>query len=143
MRSFIARAFVLPAAALAFLAVGCSGELDDFPTTPDPVIVTDTFSGSINVNGAATHNVFTGATGVVTARIESLGDNPPAKIGFALGTLGTGGTVCSLVLVNDNAVVTSEVTGTVSTLAGSLCVRVYDVGALTESVSYTVTVTHP
>ena len=48
-----------------------------------------------------------------------------------------------LVLANDNAVVTSALTGTVSTLAGSLCVRVYDVGALTEPVTYTFTVTHP
>ena len=46
-------------------------------------------------------------------------------------------------LANDNAVVTSDVTGTVSTLAGSLCVRIYDVGALTESVAYTFTVSHP
>ena len=143
MRSFLARVFVLPAAALACVAAGCSGDIDNFPTTPDPVIVTDTFNGSININGAATHPVFTGATGVVTAKITSLGENPPAKIGFALGTLGTGGTVCTLRLVNDNAVVTTEVTGTVSNLSGSLCVRVYDVGALTESVSYTVTVSHP
>ncbi len=46
-------------------------------------------------------------------------------------------------LTNDNAVVTSVLSGTVSTLGGSLCVRVYDVGALTESVSYTVAVSHP
>ena len=34
--------------------------------------------------------------------MTSLGDNPPAKIGFALGTLASGGTVCTVVLANDN-----------------------------------------
>lgn len=141
MRSFMARAFVLPAATVALLASGCSGELANLPTTPDPVIVTETFTGSININGAATHNVFTGATGTVTATLTALGDNPPAKIGFSMGTLA--GSTCQIILRNDNAVVTSVIMGTVSTLAGSLCVTVYDVGALTESVPYTFTVTHP
>ena len=138
MRSIFLRAFVLPAAALAF---GCSGDINDFPTTPDPVIVTETFTGTLNVNGAATHTVFTGATGTVTATLTSLGENAPAKVGFSMGTLA--GSTCTVVLHNDNAVVTSILSGTVSTLAGSLCVRVYDVGSLTESVSYTFTVTHP
>jgi hypothetical protein len=141
MRSLMTRAFVLPVAALAFFAASCSGDIDDFPTTPDPVFVTETFSGSININGAATHNVFTGATGTVTATLTALGENPPAKIGFSMGTLS--GATCQIVLRNDQAVVTSVITGTVSNLAGSLCVSVYDVGSLTESVSYTFTVNHP
>lgn len=58
-----------------------------------------------------------------------------------MGTLA--GATCSAVLTNDNAVVTSVLTGTVSTLGGSLCVRVYDVGVLTEPVPYTFTVSHP
>ena len=92
MKAFILRALVI---AMAGVAAGCSGEIDNLPTTPDPVIVTETFTGTININGAATHNVFTGATGTVTS------------------------------------------------LGGSICVRVHDVGALTEPVSYTFTVTHP
>jgi hypothetical protein len=139
MRSLILRAAVLSVALAGF---GCSGEIENFPTTPDPVFVTETFTGSININGAATHNVFTSATGTVTATLTSLGDNAPSKVGFSIGTLATTGT-CTAVLHNDNAVVTTELTGTVSTLAGSLCVRIYDVGALTESVPYTFTVTHP
>jgi hypothetical protein len=123
------------------LLMGCSGEIENFPTTPDPVLVTETFSGTLTINGAATHNVFNNATGTVTATLTSLGDNPPAKIGFSLGTLA--GSTCTLILTNDNAVVTSILVGTVTTLAGRLCVRVYDVGALTEPVSYTFTVTHP
>jgi hypothetical protein len=138
MRSFILRALVLPLAAVAF---GCSGDIDNLPTTPDPVIVTETFTGTLSVNGAATHNVFTSATGTVLATLTSLGENPPEKVGFSMGTLA--GATCTVILHNDSAVVTSNLLGTVTTLAGSICVRVHDVGALKEPVSYTFTVTHP
>jgi hypothetical protein len=138
MKSIILRAFVLPFAAVVF---GCSGEIDNLPTTPDPVIVTETFTGTLSVNGAVTHNVFTGATGTISATLTSLGDNPPERVGFSMGTLA--GATCSVVLHNDSAVVSSNLIGTVTTLAGSICVRVHDVGSLREPVSYTFTVTHP
>jgi len=139
MRSLMLRLFLVPIAAFA---VGCSGDIDNLPTTPDPVIVTETFTGTLNINGGVTQNVFTGATGAVSSTLTSLGDNPPAKVGFSMGTLGSSG-VCTPVLVKDDAVVNTTLAGTVSTLAGSLCVRVYDTGALTESVNFTFTVTHP
>jgi hypothetical protein len=138
MKAFILRALVI---AIAGTAAGCSGDIENFPTTPDPVTVTETFSGTININGAATHNVFTAATGTVTATITSLGDNPPARVGFSIGTLA--GATCSVVMHNDAAIVTTSLSGTVSTLNGSLCVRIFDVGALTASVPYTFTVSHP
>ena len=139
MRQFTVRfALVLPL--LAAIA-GCSGTINDIPTTPDPVIVTDTFTGNLNINGAQTHYVFLGATGTVTATLTSLGETAPSKVGFSLGTLS--GTTCSTVLFNDSAVVTTVLSGTVTTLAGSLCVRIYDTGALTETIPYTLTVSHP
>ena len=138
MRSFMLRLLVL---SMAAVAVGCSGEIDNIPTTPDPVIVTETFTGTLTVNGAVTHNVFTGATGTVSATLTSLGDNPPEKVGFSMGTLA--GATCAVVLHNDAAVVTSNIVGTLTSLAGSICVRIHDVGALTAPVSYTFTVTHP
>jgi len=139
MRSFMLRLLIVPLAAAAF---GCSGDINKIPTTADPVPVTDTFTGTLTKNGAVTHNVFTGATGTVTATITSLGDSAPDKVGFSLGTLGSLG-ACTVVLHNDNAVVSTVLTGTVSSLAGTLCARVYDVGALSGPVDYTITVTHP
>jgi hypothetical protein len=140
MRQFMVRfALVLP---LLTAIAGCSGTTNDIPTTATPVPVTDTFTGNLNINGGATHNVFLGATGTVTATLTSLGDNPPAKVGFSIGTLGASGN-CSAVIVKDDAVVTTVITGSVTTLSGSLCVRIYDTGALTETIPYTLTVTHP
>ena len=138
MRAIILRALAL---LIAVAAAGCSGDINKLPTTPDPVIVTDTFTGTLTVNGAQTHNVFTGATGAVSATITSLGETVPDKVGFSMGTLA--GATCSVVLHNDNAVVTSNLLGTVASLNGSLCIRVYDVGSLTGPVDYTITVTHP
>jgi hypothetical protein len=140
MRSFMTR-FVLVLPVLAAIA-GCSGTINDFPTTPDPVITTETFTGELTINGGQTHFVFLSATGTVTATLTSLGENAPPKIGFSLGTLGASGN-CTAVITNDAAIVNSVLTGTVSNLGGSLCARVYDVGALTATTPYTFTVTHP
>lgn len=128
-------------AALAVSVSACSGLIDELPTTPDPVITTETFTGTLTINGGQTHQFFTGATGAVTATLTSLGDEPPAKVGFSMGTMA--GATCTIVLRNDSAVVTSVLSGTVSTLQGALCVSVYDTGALTKSVDYTFTVSHP
>ena len=128
-------------ASLAITVSACSGLIDELPTTPDPVITTETFNGTLTVNGGQTHQFFTAATGTVTATLTSLGENPPEMVGFSMGTMS--GSTCNIVLANDRAVVTSIVSGTVSTLSGALCVRVYDVGKLTGPVDYTFTVSHP
>ena len=129
-------------ASLAISVSACSGLIDELPTTPDPVISTDTFNGTLTVNGGQTHNVFTGATGQVVATLTSLGENPPARVGFSMGTLGSTG-ACNLVLTKDDAAVNTVLTGTVSTLSGALCVRIYDTGAMSAPLDYTFTVSHP
>jgi hypothetical protein len=139
MRAIILLSLVLSA---TLAAAGCDAEINNIPTTPDPVFVTETFTGTLTLNGAQTHNVFTSATGMVTATVASLGESAPEKIGFSIGTLSTVGT-CTVVVHNDNAVVNSSLAGTVASLNGSLCVRVFDVGALTAPVDYTITVNHP
>jgi hypothetical protein len=139
MRAIILLPLVLSA---ALLAAGCDGEINNIPTTPDPVYVTETFTGTLTVNGAQSHNVFTSATGIVTATVTSLGETAPEKVGFSMGTLSTIG-ACTVVLHNEFAVVNSSLSGTVASLNGSLCVRVFDVGVLSAPVDYTITVSHP
>ena len=126
---------------LAVAVSGCDSVLDQIPTTPDPVITTDTFTGTLNVNGGQTHQFFTVAPGSVVATLTSLGEEPPEKVGFSMGTMA--GSTCSVVLRNDTAVVTSVLTGTVTSITGALCVSVYDVGGLSKSVDYSFTVSHP
>ena len=61
-------------------------------------------------------------------------------LGMALGTWN--GISCQVILAADKAALNTTVTGTVSSV-GNLCVRLYDVGSLTESTSYEVQVVHP
>jgi hypothetical protein len=139
MQLFILRLLLV---SLAATVSACSGLIDEFPTTPDPVFTTETFNGTLTVNGSATHPVFTGATGQVVATLTALGETPPSKVGFSMGTLGITG-VCNVVLRKDDAVVNTALTGTVSTLSGSLCVSIYDTGAMSAPVDYIFTVSHP
>ena len=138
MRAIKFTALALP---LLLASAGCDNNaLVNIPLTPDPVTVTETFTGSVSINGAATHTFFTTGTGAVTATLTSLGENPPEHVGLSLGTYA--GSTCSLVLTNDKAVVSSVVTGTVTTLLGSLCVRIYDVGSLAGPAAYEIKVEH-
>ena len=140
MRSISRGWLALLVAATVGLAA-CDNTVDDrnnTPTTPTPD-VTETFSGTIMQNGAATHAFNVSAGGTVTATLTTL--SPDGSIaGLGLGTWN--GALCQIVLANDNAVQSNVVTGTVSSI-GSLCVRISDTGKLTGATDYAITVVHP
>jgi hypothetical protein len=108
------------------------------PSTP-LVPVTDTFSGTVTPNGAVTHDFGVQAGGRVTATLKSLSPDD-AVVGLSLGTWN--GSACQIVLANDSARLNAVVIGQASGL-GNLCVRVYDVGSISQSTSYEVEVVHP
>jgi hypothetical protein len=130
----------------ALLVLGCSNDTPTSPTPTTPTTVTDTFSGTIAKNGAATHNFTVSTTGSVTATLTALGpdakdpDGNPLVVGFGLGTWN--GTSCKVVIAQDRAIQTTVLYGNVNA-SGSLCVRVFDVGNLADQVDYTTTVVHP
>jgi hypothetical protein len=127
--------------AVAFSAWACDEET---PTTPEPpttpVTVTETFTGTINPNGAQTQSFNTEAAGTVTATLVSIAPDSATRIGLALGTWN--GVSCKIEIAADSAQQGVTITGTASAL-GSFCVRVYDVGALTSNITFEVRVTHP
>lgn len=125
--------------ALTIWACGDNGTVDT-PTSPtEPVeTVTETFAGTLTPNGARTFP-FSALAGAVTATLTTLGPDSTLAVGLSLGTWS--GSVCQIVLANDNAVQGSIVVGEASTIS-SLCVRVYDVGNLDEPLDFVVTVTH-
>jgi hypothetical protein len=123
------------------LAPGCSDDEPDTPISPTPpATVTENFSGSINQNGAMTHPFSTALAGAVTATLTTVSPDSATVIGMSLGTWN--GSVCQIILANDKATQGTIVVGTVSTF-GSLCLRMYDVGGLTQPTSYEVQVVHP
>jgi hypothetical protein len=123
------------------MAVACGS--DDIPTTPDtPTIpvTTDTFTGTLTPNGGRTHTFITSRSGSVTATLTSLGPDSGLTVGLLLGTWN--GNACATQLAKDNAVQGSSILGAASA-AGSICVRIYDVGNLTGPVDYAIAVQHP
>jgi hypothetical protein len=124
----------------AVAAAGCDSTATvTTPTTPG-VSTTESFSGSISVNGAVTYQFTSSSRGTVTATLTTVGPDTTLIIGVSLGTWN--GTSCQVLLANDAAAQGATVLGTVSGV-GNLCLRVYDVGKLTGTATYTVDVTHP
>jgi len=128
-------------AVLTLASIACdSGEnTPTTPTTPGPS-VTETFAGTVTQNGAATFTFNTSVSGIVTATLKSIAPVTTAQIGLALGTWN--GVTCKVELANDRITAGLAVTGQVNA-AGSLCVRVYDVGQLTETSTFEIVVVHP
>ena len=128
---------------LPLLAAGC-GNNAQTPTAPTETVttVTDTFTGTLTRNGATSHPfpVVSAAGGDVTASLKALSPDGAAVVGMSLGTWN--GTACQAVLSNDRATVASALLGR-ATSAGTLCVRIFDVGTLTEPQDYEVEVVHP
>ena len=138
---FLSAAGLLLAAGLA--SVGCSSS-DTTPTdTTTTVPVTtlqETFTGTLPVNGALTHQFAATASGDVTVVLNTVSPDNTLAIGMSLGTWN--GSSCQIVIANDRATQGVSVLGTVSG-AGTLCVRMYDVGTITQPENYIVQVTHP
>lgn len=126
-------------AALVTLAgSGCDSESTP-STVPTPVpIIEPDFTGRLNINGAVTQT-FTVGIGTITVLINTLepGDDP--TVGVALGVWN--GTGCALSITNDNAGIGAGVLGNANGPA-TACVRIYDVGKLTETVNFSVRIEH-
>jgi hypothetical protein len=124
----------------ALAAAGCDNGPEPTIPTPGPP-VTETFTGTLNLNGSLTHSFLTQGAGTVTATITTV-EPTGSVVGFVLGT--SFNNVCTAVSSNDTAVQSSFLSGT-TVSASSLCVKLHDPnGALTAGpVSYTVTVVHP
>jgi hypothetical protein len=137
MRRAVSCAFVL---AVALTALSCDNGPEPTIPTPPPT-VTESFSGDLNLNGAATHPFTASAAGLVTVTLTAINPAENNVVGLSMGTWD--GVTCRIVLANDFAITSSTLNGSTST-AASLCVRLYDQGNLkNDSVAYTVQVQHP
>jgi hypothetical protein len=126
-----------------FVVLGSTACGDETPTTPtpvEPVTVTDTFSGTINRNGAATHRFTTASAGTLSATLTELSPDPDLVVGFSVGLWN--GSACNLIIARDEAVKATVIYGNVNA-TGELCVRIHDVGRIADTTDYTITVVHP
>jgi hypothetical protein len=128
---------------LPFVVAGCGGDIQDLiGPTPEPVIITETFTGTLTRSGATSHpfpiNFSSG--GQVTALLKTVTPDSTTVVGFSLGTWNGSG--CQSVISNDRATMPASIIGQATT-TGTLCVRIYDVGTLVDPQDYEIDVTHP
>lgn len=129
-------------AAMTAGAAGCGAtatSTSTTTTTAPSVLITETFAGTVAVNGAAAFSFNVLGSGAITATYKSMSPATGATMGLALGTWN--GASCSVVIANDNAIVNSTVAGQASA-AGTLCVRAYDIGKLTALQNIELSITH-
>jgi len=140
----------LVTAAIAATGCGSNNTVSNPSTTTPPTTVTDTFEGTLTVNGAITQPFVVQTAGTVTAAFTSLdpssvvvnGETSDTVVGLSLGTWN--GLVCTIgapTLANDKAKVGVALTAS-ATATGNYCVRVYDAGSLRQPTAYQLTVIH-
>jgi hypothetical protein len=131
------RALVLAAAILAMAACN-NNPIYTAPTPNSPV--TDSFSGTLSKNGAFTHAFAISSLGAITTTIVALAPNSAQIVGLQLGVWN--GVSCTASSTTDTATTGSSITLNASS-AGTVCVRLYDVGFIDDPVLYQMQVVHP
>ncbi|HEV3139645.1 MAG TPA: hypothetical protein VGY57_03970 [Vicinamibacterales bacterium] len=114
------------------------------PTVVEPPSKTETFSGIVPVNGSSSSPFTISQAGTLAITLTAAG--PPSTIfmGLGVGAPDANG-VCQLFptgVVSAQGSTTPQLSGTVSQ-TGAYCVSVFDIGNQSDTVTYSVTVTHP
>jgi len=119
-------------------AAGCSDPVP--PTTPTPAepTITETFSDTLLVGGANTHQFLVTTIGGVKVTLTSV--NPAAAVSLGVGfpSLGSCTLLDRIETVAGNSI---QLSGTANA-PGNLCVEIFDVGNLVEPAAYTINVLH-
>jgi NADPH:quinone reductase-like Zn-dependent oxidoreductase len=131
---------LVPIVAASLIMGGCGNSSDNSVVAPPPPTLTDTFSGTLTLNGATAYSFTVTGAGNITAQLTTLSPDSTSPVGLLLGTWN--GSVCQIVLFNDNSVQGSVVVGTASAI-GSFCVRIYDAaGTVVNPQAYVIDVFH-
>lgn len=117
-------------------AVACGGS----QTSPSET-TTEPFTGTLKVNSAAYSSPFTVTKeGTVTLTVTALSPQSDAAIGLGLGQFV--GTTC-VIQIQDPGFYVGQPLAFNGIVAGQYCVKIYDIGFLTQDNTFTVTVSHP
>jgi len=129
---------------VALLTMACGSDTPTTPTTPN-LPSTEMFSGTLSVGESSFYSFTVAATGNVSITLASLvpvAPGPAVNTVMGLGVGTPNGTECSVT----NSVTTAP--GLTAQLVNSLtaatyCAKIYDLGALTAPVDFTVRIVHP
>jgi hypothetical protein len=128
--------------ALAVSASACG--LPSGSTTPTTVATgtTETFSGQLAPQASDVYMFTVSQAGAVSITLASLSPSATVAVGLGLGTP-NGTTSCTLTSSNPTAMAGSAPQITVTENPGSYCVEIYDVGNLTSTSTFSITIVHP
>ena len=143
MRAYALVIAVVAALGAAGMTAACGND-GDTPTTPSPAPAspqTSTFASRLTVNGAVSRSFTATQAGTVTVLLTNAG-GPSTRIGLGLGVPTTGLARCAL----STAMVTTpgatpQITAAVD--AGVYCVTLYDIGTLTDTIDFSITLVYP
>jgi hypothetical protein len=129
---------------LVLAQAACSEDINPSTPSPDPGNpITETFTGTLTLNGADTHPFSVTRGGGVRATIVSLAPDATVTVGLSLGTWNGTASTCQTVIANDSATLGTAVVGAAER-EGRLCVRVYDAaGTLPQATDYELRVERP
>jgi hypothetical protein len=133
-------------AACTLATAACSTSSDpstsSLPTAPTTPLVTENFSGTVQVLGSDAHTfTVTSANAPITLTLTSAGPPPTITMGFGIGTWDATTSTCTFV---SSGFVQTQAGPTYSaTIASGLfCLMVSDIGNLSAPIIYTAVVTH-
>jgi hypothetical protein len=126
------------AVALALAGAGCNFFKDSSPD--NPVTNTETFSGTVALQGSSVFTFTVAKSGEVSLTLTSVGPTATTPVGLGIGT-GTG-TACTLTSSTPTATAGSSPQIKVTESPGTYCVKVYDPGTLAAAVTFSVNIAH-
>jgi hypothetical protein len=136
---------LITAAGLLAASFGCGGSTSS-TTAPSAPTFVEMFSGTV-VQGSSDPHAFTirqastSQPGNIDAVITSIGPLSTITVGLGLGVWDATAQSCSLQISSNAAKLNLTLSATISA-PGDICVAVYDVGNITDTITYTVQVTH-
>jgi hypothetical protein len=128
----------------ALAAAGCSSDdsSSSLPTSPSSPLVTENFSGTVQVGGSDAHPFTVTSSGFqITLDLTSVG--PPSTISMGFGIGSWDGATCTPLSGGFNTVqasATPQLGGNIN--AGTYCAIVFDVGNQSAPVTYTAVILH-
>jgi len=137
------KSVALAALLLSTVATAGCGKDDPPPTTPAPPTTQSvTWSTSLATGGASSRSFRTTRKGTVSVTLQSLAGSTTMRAGLGVGIpLGDGSGCVLSRSVETTAGATAQIELDID--AGNYCMQVYDIGGLTQPVSFTVQLVYP
>jgi hypothetical protein len=139
MRADLRNWLVIFGCLIAIAAAGCG--LPESTTSPTTTPPTESFSGTLALQGSNVFAFTVTQTGTVAVTLASLSPSPTGGVGLGIGTP-SGTAACTLTSSTPNATAASTAQITITLNPGTFCVKVYDTGNVTTASTFTINLVH-